>query len=118
MKPINVIMIFVVIVLLGLGAYIIYDLVNQSKANKAAIDSLYNQKQSLLSIDSIRSAIEKKIIDSVMLEFYKRDKLIKELERGIAKTRKQNEELEKRFQNITLDMPEFTFDNTLVHIAN
>jgi hypothetical protein len=71
------------------------------------LEELRLQKESTVNADSIASAIEKKIFDSLKVEFQKRDLEILELRKSVTKTRRQNEELTKKFNSLPVNMPEF-----------
>lgn len=71
------------------------------------IDELIRTKQGIINVDSLRSLVEKKVTDSLMNEFTKRDQLIKNLQTDLTKTRKQNEKLFDLYKSIDVDMPKY-----------
>jgi len=71
------------------------------------IRDIKNRKDVRIKLDSLRDSIERKIFDSLYYEFTIRDKKIKSLEIDLIKTRKQNAELQKLYNSIRIDMPNF-----------
>lgn len=71
------------------------------------IRDLKNRKDVVIKLDSLRDAIERKLYDSLSVEFSTRDKKIKTLETDLLKTRQQNAELQKLYNSIRVDMPQF-----------
>lgn len=71
------------------------------------IRDLKNRKHVIIKLDSLRDAIERKLYDSLSVEFSFRDRRIKTLEIDLLKTRKQNAELQKLYNSIRVDMPKF-----------
>lgn len=77
---------------------------------QAAIDSIAAagvRGQKLFSLDSLRSVMEKRIIDSLTIFVEARDKRIDALQKEITINRRENEALEKRFNDIVISMPEY-----------
>lgn len=107
MKAGRVFTVIIGVAALNLIGYSIYINNRQADRNRTVIDSLFHSKEKLLFNDSIRSSIEKKIIDSVHQDLIKRDLRIRRVEIDIAKTRKQNEELQKMFNGASVDMPDY-----------
>jgi biopolymer transport protein ExbB/TolQ len=90
------------------GALVVIAIVAISAVNiSRQIEEIRLQKESTVNADSIASAIEKKIFDSLKVEFQKRDLEIQQLRKSVNKTRLQNEELTRRFNSANVNMPDF-----------
>lgn len=101
--------VLVTIVLAFVFLQIIFIVFNEyrSRGTKARIEEIAARKYTILNADSLRTVIERKIVDSMQGEFKKRDIEIQKLKTDLTKTRKQNEELEKFVNSIRVDMPNY-----------
>lgn len=70
------------------------------------IKELRTKKDQVLKLDSLRNAIEAAVSDSLKIKFAEQNKRIKAIETDLLKTRKENEELQKLYNSIDLNMPE------------
>lgn len=94
-----------VLLALALGAclYIFYE---QSKTDRKFKD-LNDAVDERRKFDSLRTVIETKLYDSLSGELERRDTRIKYLEDEQSKIRKQNAELQKSYDAISVFLPEF-----------
>jgi hypothetical protein len=78
----------------------------RSRGLVEAVEELKNRKEKILNIDSLRSAIEVKILDSVRADLTRRDAEIEQLKKDIKTQRRKNEELTKLYYSLPVSMPE------------
>jgi predicted nucleotidyltransferase len=71
------------------------------------ISTLEKRSGKVIDADSLRDVIESRILDSLKLEVDRQDAKIAEVSKQQAITRRQNEKLEKRFNDISVFMPDF-----------
>jgi len=88
---------------LGACLYIFY---MQSKTDKKVKD-LNDAVNDRRKFDSLRTVIETQLYDSLSGELERRDTRIKNLESEQSKIRKQNAQLQKSYDAISVFMPEF-----------
>jgi uncharacterized protein HemX len=99
-------LIIIVVVFAGAaGAMAFFQFQQQAKMEQQILD-IKNRKDQVIKLDSLRDAIERKVFDSLSVEFDTRDKKIKTLENDLQKTRKDNAELHKLYNSIRVDMPQ------------
>jgi hypothetical protein len=100
---------FILISVVILGFAFMYAMTKkESKAERDhAIDSLYRAHEVLIDFDSIEQRITKNIIDSMMIEIGKTNKALKTIQQHNDQTRKQNEELVKKFNSLVVTRPDF-----------
>jgi septal ring factor EnvC (AmiA/AmiB activator) len=78
-----------------------------SKRLEKKIETLEARKTKIINSDSLRDLIESRILDSLNLKVDRQDAKIAELTRSLKVTRRQNEAIEKRLDNMRVAMPEF-----------
>lgn len=71
------------------------------------IQSIEERSSKIINADSLRDVIESRILDSLKREDDLQDAKIAELQKSLTITRRQNEKLEKRFNDIRVFMPDF-----------
>lgn len=89
--------------LLGAAGYMLFE---QHKTDQRFKDLKAGVDQRR-KFDSLRTVIETRVIDSLSSELSRRDERIDRLEIEQTKIRKQNAELQKRYDAIRVFMPEF-----------
>jgi uncharacterized protein HemX len=72
-----------------------------------AMDSLSVGKSQTIDADSLRDVIEAKVIDSMKVLLMDQDRKIVDLAKRINTNRRQYENLKKRVDSISVDMPDF-----------
>jgi len=98
---------FVAIILLAVCAV---ELVLSSFADKKLekrVDEIAAEKRQILNADSIASIIEGKILDSLTTVLKSQDEKIHKLTIDLNKTIKKSNDLQKRFNDIRVSLPEF-----------
>jgi hypothetical protein len=70
-------------------------------------NKLMQAKTHTINADSLRDVIEAKIIDSVKVLLMDQDRKIVDLAKRINTNRRQYENLKKRVDSISVDMPDF-----------
>ena len=71
------------------------------------VEEIKARKAETMRADSIQSARERKIIDSLTTALSLQNTKINSTLRDLKMIRRQNEALEKRFDSIVIDMPDF-----------
>lgn len=71
------------------------------------IEAIAARKTQIINADSLRSAIEAVIIDSLKVELAAQDAKIAAQDKLINQTRRKNEALQKRLDNIIVSLPDF-----------
>lgn len=99
----KIVLAIVVIILLAGGAFLYME---KRKTDQAILD-LKNRKDQTIKLDSVRTAIETKIFDSVAVVMGAQSKKIKVLESEQKRLRNDNAELQKKVNSIRVSMPEF-----------
>lgn len=79
----------------------------EDKKRDRVIKQLESRKAKILDADSLRDAIESRILDSLNKRVDRQDAKIAENRKIILKTRRQNELLQNRFDSIRVFMPPF-----------
>lgn len=74
--------------------------------DKQYVDSLMNVNRIVIDLDSVQSAIESQIYDSLNKSINSLQGEIKNLKTQNYLLRKSNEELEKKYRSIVVDLPE------------
>jgi hypothetical protein len=77
------------------------------KAHNDAIEAIQNRKTQTINVDAIKSEIERKILDSLKVSLKEQDAKITASIKVIKSIRRKNEALEKRFDSLIVDMPDF-----------
>jgi hypothetical protein len=93
--------------LIGAVALAGFLFVRHSQKLLQKIETIENRKAQVINADSIRNIIEKEIVDSVKVILKDQDAKIDALTKVTKQTRRQNEALEKRFNDIVISMPDF-----------
>lgn len=71
------------------------------------IRDLKNRKDQILKLDSIRSATEKRVYDSLSKILASRDARINQMELSIKKAHEEHEQLQKLYNSVRVAMPKF-----------
>lgn len=79
----------------------------KTQAIEAQIDSLSAQKVQVINADSIRRVVSKQVIDSLSVVLASQDEKIAAIQKSLTITRRKNEALQKRFDDIVIFMPDF-----------
>jgi hypothetical protein len=91
------------VVVLG---FLIWRQIRQIKAMEKEIETISARKAQVINVDSLRSAIEAQIMDSLKVVLKDQDNKIAASAKVITQTRRQNEALQKRLDNIVISMPD------------
>lgn len=78
----------------------------QSGINREYVDSVMLSNKQVFKYDSIKSVIEDNLYDSMNLSIELMDTEIKKVKRQNYLLRKSNEELERKYRSIIVDLPE------------
>jgi hypothetical protein len=78
-----------------------------SKRLEKKIETLEARKTKIINTDSLRKLLESRILDSLNKRADRQDAKIAELTKSLKVTRRQNEALEKRLNDIVVTMPDF-----------
>ena len=70
------------------------------------LEAIKAKKDKVVQFDSIRRVIESRIIDSLSSKFDGQDKKIKDLESNYKKLLTKSDELEKKYNTISVSMPD------------
>jgi predicted RNase H-like nuclease (RuvC/YqgF family) len=84
-----------------------YMLVRHLQKMEQRMREIEERKVQIVNIDSITSVIERRLVDSLNTVVVNQDKKIDALRQDLTKTRRKNEALEKRFNDIVVTMPDF-----------
>ena len=78
-----------------------------SKKQEKKIQALERRTYKIINADSLRDVIESRILDSLKIVADRQDAKIAELPKSLTVTRRKNEQLEKRINDIIVFMPDF-----------
>lgn len=79
----------------------------KGKRLERELKRLETKEVKIINADSLRSAIESRILDSLNKKVDRQDAKIAELTKAQRVTRRQNEKLEKRLDDINIALPDF-----------
>lgn len=100
--------IVLLVVVVMAGVFYVLSLHKQlRKETESKIQALEQRKDKVINADSLRGVIESRILDSLKIEVDRQDAKIAEVIKLQAITRRKNEQLEKRFNDIRVFMPDF-----------
>lgn len=71
------------------------------------IEAIEQRKIQIINADSLRSAIEAKIVDSLKVKLKEQDAKIAASTKAINQIRRKNEDLQKRLDDIVVTLPDF-----------
>lgn len=74
---------------------------------RQAIQTLETKRQSIMNMDSVHNIWERRIMDSMQNIVALQDRRIQVLQVQVKKIHKDNEELQDRYNRITVSMPDF-----------
>jgi uncharacterized protein HemX len=97
---------FLILVLIAVIVFIAH-LVIRMSTQQEKIYELQNSVTLTINSDSLRSSIERKIIDSLSGRFEDYDKQIRLLKISLTKNRKQNEDLQIYYNSVRVVMPAY-----------
>lgn len=72
-----------------------------------SIAAIASRKEKIIRLDSIETAVSRKLIDTLTVLIGAQDKKIDALTKDIKLNRRKNEALEKRFNDLVISMPEY-----------
>lgn len=96
---------FVVVLALAIGAAIFVR--SRERKLERRISAIESRKLKIVVSDSVASAIESRILDSLKVRVDRQDAKIAELSKVVTITRRKNESLEKRINDLNISMPDF-----------
>src|SRR6478609_6344127 len=98
----KIVLSIVVAIIIG-GGILMY--LDKKKLNEE-LEAIKAKKDKVVQFDSIRRVIESRIIDSLSSKFDGQDKKIKDLESNYKKLLTKSDELEKKYNTISVSMPD------------
>jgi predicted nucleic acid-binding Zn-ribbon protein len=93
--------------LFGIAVAVMAWLTIQHIDNTEKIEYIKKSFQTTIDADSMRSQIERKVIDSLNIRLADYEKEIKSIKSDLIKTRKRNEDLQIYYNDNRVIMPEF-----------
>jgi uncharacterized protein HemX len=98
----KIVLSIVVAIIIG-GGILMY--LDKKKLNEE-LEAIKAKKDKVVQFDSIRRVIESRIIDSLSMKFDGQDKKIKDLEHNYKRLLTKSDELEKKYNTISVSMPD------------